>query len=306
MARPVLALLVLVCLVVVCECAFEDRMGKQLRTPECRKLLKVFKKCGIKKRWTNQSQKDMAAVMSQAPFHEDLNGCLAMSLDMGANKSYCKDEPSMRVYLQCSRMALVRRVDVRNKFFAIKFHGGYDHCVKVRMGMLGNFGGMPLEPGDDDDDEHDHDDDRDGGTVHDYGYHGGEDGTKASMTQGAREKRRRRRKTPTHGTEAVVFSPPHADDDDDDDSSTRYGTSMRREASGTQDGGHRRPKRSADRVPPEPVGGLGPDDFIRRRPYDRHNRHRRRPVDDDETMRRHRRYPPGFDERDELGGDDDE
>nr|XP_050030011.2 uncharacterized protein LOC126526056 [Dermacentor andersoni] len=303
MARPVVALLVLVCLVVVCECTFEGKMGQQLRTPECRKLLKVFKKCGIKKHWTNQLQKDLAAVMAQAPFHEDLNGCLAMSLDMGTNQSYCKDEPSLRVYLQCSRMALVRRVDVRNKYAAIKFHGGYDHCVKVRMGMLGDFGGMPLEAGDDDDDDDD-DDDRDGGEVRDDGQHGAEDKTKASMTQGSRDKRRRRRKTPTHETEAMVISQPYPDDDDDD-SSTRYGKSMRREESGTRGGGHRRPKRVADRAPPGRVRGREPDVFIRRPPYDRHRIPPERPNEDEDTMRQRRRDPIGFDDRGEFGDSDD-
>ncbi|XP_075559459.1 uncharacterized protein LOC142590975 [Dermacentor variabilis] len=299
MARPVLALLVLVCLVVACECTFEGQMGQQLRTPECRKLLKVFKKCGVTKHWTNQLQKDLAAVMSQVPFHEDLNGCLAMSLDMGTNQSYCKDEPSMRVYLQCSRMALVRRVDVKNKYAAIKFHGGYDHCVKVRMGMLGDFGGMPLEVGDDDDDD---DDDRDGGKVRDDGQNGGEDKTKASMTQGAREKRRIRRHTPTHETEEMVISQQYPDDYDH--SSNPDFTSMRREESGTRGGRHRRPERVADRAPPGRVRGRGPDDFVRRRPYDRLNRHRGRPYEGAGTMTGHRRTPSEDDDDD--GGDDDD
>lgn len=300
MARLVLALLVLVCLVAVCSCTYEADLRRQLRTHECRRLIKVLSKCGYKKRWTTQLQKDLAATMAQRPFHDDLNSCLSMSLDMAGNMSYCKHEPSLRIYLQCSRMSLFKRVDVRNKFAAIKFHGGFDHCVKVHMGMMDEFGELPMDDDDDDDDDDDEDDD---GKVESGGKDDRQDKPKSSLMHADGGKTRRRRKAPMSEMDEMNSGHSHRKP------ATKHTSPGGGSGRGPDDVIQRRPYDKMNRHHGQPYdddetmmpatedayhgqgGGRGPDDVIRRRPYDRINRHHGRPYDDDETMPRHRRQP---------------
>nr|XP_037287011.1 uncharacterized protein LOC119179984 [Rhipicephalus microplus] len=133
------------------------RVQDKYQSDRCKKLMRMIMWCGSEKDWKNEIQRKMAAHMGGSNFTDEVDECLAASLDPDDRMSYCTDIKSLRVYLMCSRQTLFNRVHIGSKFAALMFHRGFEHCVKVNMGMMEADLGMSNDeetgPSDDDDDD---------------------------------------------------------------------------------------------------------------------------------------------------------
>ncbi|KAH8037661.1 hypothetical protein HPB51_015095 [Rhipicephalus microplus] len=101
------------------------RVQDKYQSDRCKKLMRMIMWCGSEKDWKNEIQRKMAAHMGGSNFTDEVDECLAASLDPDDRMSYCTDIKS--------------------------------HCVKVNMGMMEADLGMSNDeetgPSDDDDDD---------------------------------------------------------------------------------------------------------------------------------------------------------
>ncbi|KAH6942832.1 hypothetical protein HPB50_010779 [Hyalomma asiaticum] len=79
--------------------------------------------------------------MNSSSFTVDSDNCTHQSY-VDEEGVTCANMKFIRIFLQCSKMTLFNTVDVKNKFAAIMFHVGVDHCVKVNMGVMEEELGM--------------------------------------------------------------------------------------------------------------------------------------------------------------------
>ncbi|KAL1483004.1 hypothetical protein MTO96_033412 [Rhipicephalus appendiculatus] len=111
-------------------------MEDKYQSESCKKLMRMILWCGYEKDWKNALQRKMAEHMGSTDFSTEVDKCLATSLDPSEDMSYCTDIKSLRVYLMCSRETLFAKAEISMKFAALMFHRGFEHCVKVNMGMM--------------------------------------------------------------------------------------------------------------------------------------------------------------------------
>lgn len=102
---------------------------------ECQKLVAKFNWCGERQNWTNLLQEHFAKVLSSEAFINRTTACMRTAYEVGKGTVACTEFEPMEIMLHCSRMSLFHLVSVEKKYAAIKFHTGFQHCVKKEMGF---------------------------------------------------------------------------------------------------------------------------------------------------------------------------